>query len=145
VREDAFFFYGTLMDRDLLSAVLGRRVWPHVLAPAVLRGYRRRSVLGASYPIVQQQRDASIRGVILDRVGTVQQARLSAYEGDGYEMVQALAEPPLRRCRRVFLFAPRRGAYVVSNRPWTFVGWGLRHKRSAMMAVAVGRGPRTQR
>ena len=142
MREDAFFFYGTLMDRDLLSAVLGRRVWPHVLAPVVLRGYRCRSVHGASYPIVQRQRDASISGVILDGVGTVEQARLSAYEGDRYELVQALAELPRRHCKRVFIFAPRRGAYVVSNRSWSFAGWRLRHKKSVMMAVAVGRGLR---
>jgi hypothetical protein len=145
VREDAFFFYGTLMDRDLLSAVLGRYVWPHVLAPAVLRGYRRRSVHGASHPIAQRQRNASVDGVIFDGVGTVEQPRLSAYEGDRYELVQALAELPRRRCRHAFIFAPRRGAYVVSNRPWTFAGWRLRHKRSAMMAVTVGRGLRMQR
>jgi len=145
VRKAAFFFYGTLMDRDLLSAVMGRRVWPRVLAPAVLRGYRRRNVQGASYPIVQRQRDASIRGVILDRVGTVEQARLSAYEGDGYELALALAELPRRRCRRVFLFVPRRGAYVVSNRPWTFASWRRRHKRSVLIAVAGRRGPGLQR
>jgi len=145
VRRAAFFFYGTLMDRDLLSAVLGRRMWPRSLVPAVLRGHRCKGVRGANYPVVLRQRRAAVDGVILDGVGTVDQARLSAYEGDGYELVQALAELPRRRCRRVFLFAPRRGAYVVSNRPWTFAGWRLRHKKSVMTAVAVGRGPRMQR
>jgi hypothetical protein len=38
--RDAFFFYGTLMDRDLLSKVVGRRVWPRALKPARLPGYR---------------------------------------------------------------------------------------------------------
>ena len=145
MRKTAFFFYGTLMDRDMLSAVLERRVWPRSLVPVVLRGHRRKGVRGANYPVVLRQRRASVDGVILDGVGTVEQARLSGYEGDGYELVLALAEPPRRRCRRVFLFAPRRGAYVVSNRPWSFASWRLRHKRSAMMAVAGGRGPGMRR
>ena len=138
MREGAFFFYGTLMDRELLSAVLGRRVWPCALAPAVLRGYRRGSVLGASYPVVLRQRRASVEGVILRGVGAAETARLCAYEGGGYEPAQALAELPRRSVRRVLLFRPRPGAYTVSTRPWSFVGWRLRHKRLAMKAVVVG-------
>jgi hypothetical protein len=102
-------------------------------------------VRGANYPVVVRQRRASVDGVILDGVGAVEQVRLSAYESDGYELVQVLAELPRRRCTRVFIFAPRLGAYVVSNRPWSFAGWRLRYKRSAMIAVAAGRGPRMQR
>ena len=138
MREGAFFFYGTLMERELLSAVLGRRVWPCALAPAVLRGYRRRSVLGASYPVVLRQRRASVEGVILRGVGAAETARLCAYEGGGYEPVKALAELPRRSVRRVLLFRPKRGAYTVSIRPWSFVGWRLHHKRLAMKAVVIG-------
>ena len=101
----------------MLSAVLERRVWPRSLVPAVLRGHRRKGVRGANYPVVVRQRRVSVDGVILDGVGAVEQARLSAYEGDGYELVQALADLLRRRCRHVFIFAPRLGAYVVSNRP----------------------------
>ena len=145
MRKAAFFFYGTLMDRDMLSAVLVRRVWPRSLVPAVLRGHRRKGVCGANYPVVLRQRRASVDGIILDRVGTVEEDRLSAYEGDGYDLVPALAELPRGRCKRAFLFAPRRGAYVVSNRPWSFASWRLRHKRSVMMAVVGGRGPGIRR
>ena len=94
MREGAFFFYGTLMDHDLLSAVLRRRVWPRALAPAVLRGYRRSSAQGASYPVVLRRRGASVAGVILCGVSTAETARLFAYEGDGYELACAVAELP---------------------------------------------------
>ena len=126
------------MDRDLLSAVLGRRIWPRSLAPARLRGYRRKSVRGASYPVVLQQRRVSVEGVILDGVDVAEKARLSAYEGDGYELVTAQTELPRRRLRRVFLFTPKCGAYNSSSRPWSFAGWRLRHKRLTMKAVVVG-------
>src|SRR5215472_14361093 len=69
VRKAAFFFYGTLLDLDMLSTVLEQRVWPHSLVPAVLRGHRRKGVRGANYPVVMRQRRASVDGVILDGVG----------------------------------------------------------------------------
>ena len=133
------------MDRELLSAVLGRRVWPRSLAPALLRGYRRSAVKGASYPLVLRQRGAAVAGVILEGVGAVERARLSAYEGDGYELVEALAELPRRDLRCVLLFRPKPGAYGVSARQWHLAGWRLRHKCSVMKALAVRREERRQR
>jgi hypothetical protein len=123
------------MDRDLLSAVLGRRVWPHSLAPAVLHGHRRSAVRGASYPVVLRNRRASVAGVIFDCVGTAERDRLCAYEGDRYELVRARASEPERA---VLLFTPKPGAYTVTPKPWTLAGWRLRHKRSAIEAVTVG-------
>jgi hypothetical protein len=126
------------MNRDLLSAVLGRQVWPRALAPAVLRGYRRRSVRGASYPVALRQRGASVAGVILCGVSTAETARLCAYEGDGYELACALAESAGPRRKHVFLFKPRPGAYSFSTRPWSLPGWRLRFKRLEMKAMTVG-------
>lgn len=130
------------MDRELLSAVVGRRVWRCSLVPAVLRGYRRSSVRGASYPIVVPQRGASVEGVILRGVGAVEIARLRAYEGDGYELVRTLARKPPRT---VLLFQPKPGFYDMTQRRWTLAGWRLRHKRSVMKAFAAASGPRMRR
>ena len=135
VREAAFFFYGTLMDRDLLSEVLGRRIPLRALLPARLPGYRRAAVRGAAYPIILPQRGASVRGVILRRVRPVKRSRLCAYEGDGYEPVCAMAELPGKRRARVFLFKSKPGAYTVTSRPCSFATWRLRHKRLEIAAI----------
>jgi hypothetical protein len=51
VTGDAFFFYGTLMDREVLSKVLGRRVWPRERVPALSRGYRHHASRGEKTPL----------------------------------------------------------------------------------------------
>jgi hypothetical protein len=137
-KATAFFFYGTLMDRELLSAVLRRRVWPRELRPAVLHGYRRRAVRTDGYPIVLPQRGASVRGRILDRVIAAELARLAAYEGDAYEPARAWAEIPGKSGKRVFFFKPKPGAYVGSSRQWSLAGWRLRHAASELEALAGG-------
>jgi Gamma-glutamyl cyclotransferase, AIG2-like len=49
-----FFFYGTLLDRDVMALVLGRRLPPAAYAAAVLRGHARRRAKGASYPTLMR-------------------------------------------------------------------------------------------
>jgi hypothetical protein len=134
-RDVAFFFYGTLIDRDLLSEVLRRRVARRALLPARLRGYRRAAVHGANYPVVLAQRGATVRGVVLRRVKPAERARLSAYEGDGYEQVCALAELPRRGRAQVLLFKPKPGAYAVTTRPWSLASWRLHRNRRQREAV----------
>ena len=41
-----FFFYGTLLDHDVASLVLGRRLPPNAYVPAALPGHARRRVRG---------------------------------------------------------------------------------------------------
>ena len=122
-REAAFFLYGTLMDCGTLSEVLGRRVPPRALVAARLPGYRRAAVRGAAYPVVLFQRGASVSGVILARVTPIERARLCAYEGDGYELVPAMAELPGKRQARVLLFKPKPGAYTATTRPSSLARW----------------------
>jgi hypothetical protein len=143
-REAAFFFYGTLMDRDLLSAVLGRRIAPSALLPARVRGYRRTALRGEPYPALSLQPGASVRGVILRGLNLADRARLSAYEGVGYEVVCVLAERPGKGPIRVFLFQPKPGAYTSTSRPWSLTRWRLRHKPSDMNVLRRG-PPRLRR
>jgi Gamma-glutamyl cyclotransferase, AIG2-like len=128
-REAAFFFYGTLMDCNLLSGVLGRRVAPRALLPARLLNHRRAAVRGAAYPVVLFRRGASVRGVVLRRVKPTERVRLCAYEGDGYGPVCAMVELPGERRVQVFLFKPKPGAYTISSRPWSLGTWRLHYKR----------------
>ena len=119
-----YFFYGTLMDRELLSHVLGRRIGARDLAAARLFGWRRSAVHCKPYPIVLRRRGASVRGFVVARIRAEDSALLSAYEGDGYMIATGVAESGGRR-RTVRFFAARPGAYAASNRMWRFAAWWL--------------------
>jgi hypothetical protein len=47
-----FFFYGTLLDHDVMALVIGRRLPPSAFVPATLKGHVRRRAKGVSYPIL---------------------------------------------------------------------------------------------
>jgi hypothetical protein len=123
-----FFFYGTLMDRDVLSRVVGRPVICDALKPASLPGYRRTAIHDASYPIVLRHKAGRVDGVTVDGISTGESARLSIYEGQHYDLVRAFAELPGHGKRAVFLFEPRPGAFRPTDTEWSLAGWQAAHK-----------------
>ncbi|MCX7364009.1 MAG: gamma-glutamylcyclotransferase [Alphaproteobacteria bacterium] len=77
-----FFFYGTLLDRDVMALVIGRRLPAAAFAPAILPGHVRRRVKGASYPIAVRDTHGEIHGMVVGGLSVRDVARLSAYEWD---------------------------------------------------------------
>jgi Gamma-glutamyl cyclotransferase, AIG2-like len=131
-----FFFYGTLMDPDLLSGVLGRRIAPSALISALLRGYRRSAVRGANYPVVVRDEGAWVEGMVLSGVTIAERDHLVRYEGENYVLACALAEFPERPPEPVLFFEPRPGAVAATGEPWSLARWRLRDKSSAMKMFA---------
>jgi hypothetical protein len=123
-----FFFYGTLMDPDLLSRVIGRMIAPRALRPALVHGYRRSAVRGANFPVVLRDRIASVKGVVLAGVSVVERDRLADFEGDRYVLVPSLAEFRERLPKPVLLFEPKAGAFSATGRPWSLERWQRLHE-----------------
>lgn len=130
-----FFFYGTLMDRDVLARVLGRPVAAAALKPAILRGWRRTGIQGASYPIVVRDKAGHVEGMTLDRVSEPEAARLAAYEGPRYSLVRLFADYPGVGPRAVFVFQPRYGAFTATGEDWSLSAWRALHKERFLAAL----------
>ena len=119
-----FFFYGTLLDRDLQEAVIGRAVVEGALVAASIAGFRRVRAAGQTYPIL-------VPGLAKDRVdGAIAQGftraeidRLIAYEGDGYALTTLPALLAAGGTTTVQVFLPVAGALKASNEPWDFARW----------------------
>lgn len=124
-----FFFYGTLLDRDVTALVLGRRLPPQAYMQASLPGHARRRVQGASYPIVIADPCGEVPGAIVGGLCPRDVAHLAAYEGPGYRVV------PLRvkvhgRMTVVSVFEPIQTRLKPSRELWDLTLWQRRHKRS---------------
>jgi hypothetical protein len=124
-----FFFYGTLMDRDVVARVLARPVIREAMKPAILRGWRRTCVHGASYPIVLRDKASQVDGMTLDGISKVESERLSAYEGPRYSLIRAFADLPQQGPRAVFLFVPRVGTFRATHEEWSLTAWQEMHKQ----------------
>ena len=129
-----FFFYGTLLDRDVASLVLGRRLPPGAFVPAALPGHARRRVKGATYPIVVHDPRSEVRGAIVGGLSERDVARLAAYEGPRYRIA------PLKvriggMMTIVSVFAPREERFQPTSGDWDLLAWQRRHKRAFLARV----------
>ena len=137
-RRYAYFFYGTLMDRDVLAAVIGREVRAVDRQNAVLERYRRVYRSGGWYPILLPMPGSFVDGVLVRGVRATEADRLVVFEGDEYQ----LSELQVRTARsglaqaRVFMAKPDVSA---SAEIWTIDAWRRRHKREYLRRVRTDR------
>lgn len=128
-----FFFYGTLMDRDILRLVLGLVVPEESLRPAVLDGYRRYRVRGRGYPMLVPVRGGRVAGLIAEGLDETAAARLIWYESDDFAMRRARPRFPGGGSAVAWVFVPRPGGRMQIGGAWRLAGW-RRSKKSRVLA-----------
>jgi hypothetical protein len=124
-----FFFYGTLLDHDVASLVLGRRLPPNAYVPAALPGHARRRVRGASYPIVVRDPKSEVAGAIVGGLSARDVARLAAFEGSRYR-VASLKVRIAGVMSTVSVFEPLEERFQPTCGVWDLVAWQRRYKRA---------------
>lgn len=79
-----FFFFGTLMDADVLARVIGRPVTADELAVAELDGYRRVRARRASYPVLVPSIHSRVEGRLMAPRDAFEEARIAWFEEGEY-------------------------------------------------------------
>ncbi len=79
-----YFFFGTLMDHEVLGIVLGRDPTPLRIEPARLGGFRRLRVKGESYPTLEATAGGHVDGRLVWGLEATDIARIAFYEGEEY-------------------------------------------------------------
>ena len=123
-----FFFYGTLLDRDVAALVLGRRLPASSFAPALLPGWSRWRVQGGSYPISIPDRKGSVAGAVVGGLSARDVAHLAAYEGAGYR-ISSLKVRLDGALTRVSVFEPIVSKLKPTSRPWDLALWQRQDKK----------------
>ena len=123
-----FFFYGTLLDRDVTALVLGRRLPASRFVPAVLPGWSRWRVQGGSYPISLPDRKGSVEGAVVSGLSARDVARLAAYEGAGYR-ISSLKVRIAGHLTRVSVFEPIVSRLRPTRNPWDLRLWQRQDKK----------------
>jgi hypothetical protein len=132
-----FFFYGTLMDADVRSAVLGKHADAAVVAPDVLAGWRRVGLRGRTYPVIVPSSGARVDGLAVSFAAGARSTvtdLLVSFEGPEYE-VETVA---LSTGTSAYVFVGSRHCHP-TGRPWSLSHWQKRHKR-AFCAGLTSRG-----
>lgn len=80
------FFFGSLMDRDLLALVIGRAIDDLTVTEATLLGFERRRARDESFPIIVPHPGGRVDGVLVDGLGAADLDRIQFYESDDYAL-----------------------------------------------------------
>ena len=94
---ETMFFYGTLINAQILARVLARPISSLIVSPATLPNYCRHHVKGADYPAVITaeesltirpfNEDLNVQGTSVQGLTSRDIRFLDAFEGDEYERI----------------------------------------------------------
>lgn len=128
------FFFGTLMDEDVLAAVLGRPAAPQTLEPARLSGWRRLTIAGRTYPMLIPHATGTVEGLLAHGLDERDRSRLDFYEGPEYRvgLLPVRAADGDEVSAEVYLGL---NDVVASRNEWRLGTWRLRHKRAALARI----------
>ena len=133
-----FFFFGTLLDDEVLTLVVGRDIPRADRRMAVLPGYRRAKVDGVSYPIVVPAEGAEVAGMLVSGLAPSEAARLVAYEGADYELVLRQVRAGSRQ-RQAHVFVPSPGSRLKPlDEEWKFEAWASEHRAGFVARLRRG-------
>jgi hypothetical protein len=154
----AYFFFGTLIDREVLATVLDRPVAGDELRRAWLHGYRRVRAARVSYPILVAAPGLVVGGVVFQPRRTLDDVRIRHFEDGEYAEHWSVVRLPGGRRLAARVFLPLE-ALQATDEAWDLGGWASAHKaahahheltRAQLVAASAhaphgyGRGERSQ-
>jgi hypothetical protein len=113
-----FFFFGTLLDVDVLARGLDRSVAERELEPAMLWGFRRHRVREASYPVLRQHRDSHVNGRLFRPSSWDERCRIEHFESDEYRADVVRVQAGTRMID-AFCFMDLDGVFDVEDADWS--------------------------
>ncbi len=134
--RDAVFLFGTLMDVDILAALLARPIRPEERMAARLAGFRRVRAAEACYPILVPDPEAEVEGVLLLRPSAEDLRRINHYESDEYRAALFQVRGADGRRYRAWVFQARPEVLTATEQPWDFESWARRHKAGFFARIA---------
>jgi hypothetical protein len=122
-----YFFFGTLIDREVLGTVLDRPVTGDELSRAWLHGYQRVRAANASYPILVPAPGVVVGGVVFQPRDDRDDVRIRHFEDGEYaeRWLNVRVAGGRRLATRVFLALERLEA---TDEAWDLAAWVSAHK-----------------
>ena len=126
------FFYGTLCHLPLLETVLGRRV---EVQPAQLGGWRAHWATGRPHPMLVEDAEASVEGILVAGLMTDDLDRLDFYEGGFDHLTRKLSVETANSVETALVYFPSADVWT-PGAPWRLADW-LEQIGAEMTATAM--------
>ena len=131
-RNLPYFFFGTLMDPDVLTVVLDRPAETVQRTAARLERFRRARVRGESYPVLEPSEDGIVHGLLVLRLTELETRRIAYYEGDEYRLVR-LDVICGEGVQSALAFAE--ATSLATDGEWDFTRWQREEKQALLEAA----------
>jgi hypothetical protein len=129
LRLVTFFFFGTLMDREVLERVLDRPVAGDELTPGRLAGFRRVRSARAPYPVLVPEPAGVVDGMLLKAASLRDERRITHFEDEEYDSRWLAVQIPDGATVRARVFFALAGMGR-TDEPWDFGVWVRAHKEA---------------
>ncbi|MDO8608171.1 MAG: gamma-glutamylcyclotransferase family protein [Phaeospirillum sp.] len=130
----SMFFFGSLMDGEVLATVLGRVPAAKDRDVAYVRGWRRVFVAGRPYPMLIPLAGGRVEGLLVSGLGEREYDRLGFYEGWEYVTAPVQVRTLSGRTVETEMFTCPPGV-LSENRDWKLDFWQRKHKAEALAAA----------
>ncbi len=127
-----FFFYGSLMDLELLEAVIDRKAGHLAFRPGWLTGYVAETAHGYTFPTLVERPHGRVNGLITHGLTEDDVARIAYFEDTEYAPTTVdvtTAETDI--AAQVFMATT---SLRSTGEPWDFTHW-RRHHKPLLVAV----------
>lgn len=128
-----FFFYGSLMDRELLEAVLDRATSDLTFTPGWLAGYVAETARGYTFPTLVKRRGGRAHGVVTQGL-TLDDVERIAYFEDTTEYAPIVADIATAETEIAARLYIATAALPSTGEPWSFERW-QKHDKALLLAV----------
>lgn len=132
------FVFGTLLDPDLVSVVIGSDISGFRTEPARVHGQKAVRAAHAAYPILVEHPEAVTHGLLIHGLTDEQVERIAFYETHEYELSGIhvhRAEEPVHA--RAFFSID---AVIPSEDLWRLAEWQRQHKKLALVEAELALG-----
>ncbi|MFD2208035.1 gamma-glutamylcyclotransferase family protein [Kiloniella antarctica] len=120
-QSQTLFFFGSLMDPDVLEIVLGRPIDQTLLLPGILNGYRCEREAKESYPVLTPYPDGKANILVAHNLSEIDVDRILFYETGEYDLIPFIVHQGLNKLE-AFGFATGEGIQT-SRDTWHLNVW----------------------
>jgi hypothetical protein len=128
-----YFFYGSLMDRDLLEAVLGRTTSHLTFTPGWLTGYAAETAKGYTFPTLLERKGSRVDGIVTAGLTQADADRIAYYEDNDEYAARSVdvGTATTDVAAQIFMAAH---PLMSSGDPWNFERW-RKHDKPLLLAI----------
>lgn len=127
-----WFFFGTLMDPQVLEIAAGRTVLEEETIIAELHGYKRVTVANEQHSTLAHIPYQTVEGILVESLDATESLRILHFEGDKHTPEEVQLQLKNQKPVSAYCFLPTAKTQALTE-DWDFEQWRRKHLQSFLL------------